>query len=238
MEKRNFILMLAVLGTASFFSPAFAEEQPRSVSVSGTGEVEAIPDAAFVGMAIEARDKKLASAQAEVDEKVSDFLKLVDKLGIDRKFVKTTGKTVRPEHRWDDKTRKQYLIGYYVSRQLQVDLRDLEKLGDLMHRAVEAGVNQVSPPQLRATNEQQLRREALAKAADDARANAAVLAAALDAKLGPVRQISAQDQMHLPQPRYRMAMAMESSADMAPEQTYETGQIKITATVNATFDLK
>lgn len=215
------------------------EEDRRSVSVSGAGEVEAVPDAAWVNMAIEARHKKAEVAQSEVDERVARFLKLVDSLDIDRKYVKTIGKSLRPEYRWDDKTRKQYLIGYYVSRQLQVDLRNLDQLGALMHRAVEAGVNQVSPPQLRATNERELRRMALAKAAADAQENAAVLAQALDARLGEVRQINAQHEVYHPQPSYRMAaMKMESSADMAAEQSYETGQIRFSTTVNATFDLR
>lgn len=232
---RSLILFLAL----SMSAVSFAEELPRTVSVTGTGEVETLPDAAWVNMAIEARDKKLISAQSEVDEKVASFLKLVDKLDIDRKFIRTTGKTVRPEYRWDDKTRKQYLTGYYVSRQLQVDLRELDKLGSLLHQAVEAGVNQVSAPQLRATNESKLRQLALAKAAQNAGENAGALAAALGAKRGAVQQINAHNQMHQPQPRYRMAaMSMESSADMAAEQSYETGQIKFVTTVNATFALE
>lgn len=225
-----FLLMLPVLSFA-------AETQIREVSVSGTGEVEVIPDAAWVSMSIEARHKQLDDAQSEVDQKVTSFLKLIDALKIDRKFVKTTGKTVRPEYRWEEKTRKQYLQGYYVSRQLQVDLRDLNKLGSLLHQAVEAGVNQVSPPQMRATNERELHRKALAKAAEDARANAAALAYSLGAKLGPVRNITAQQQMHYPQPRHRMA-AMEMSVKGDASQTYETGQIRITANVNASFDLE
>ena len=223
-------LFLPVMGLA-------AEDSPRHVSVAGQGEVEVIPDAAWVNMSIEARHKKLDAAQSEVDQKVASFLNLVDGLKIDRKFIKTTGKTVRPEYRWDDKTRKQYLQGYYVSRQLQVDLRDLAKLGALMHEAVEAGVNQVSPPQMRATNQRELHRKALAKAAEDARANAAALAYSLGAKLGPVRNITAQQQMHHPRPMYRAA-AMEMSAKSDASQTYETGQIRVTATVNASFDLE
>ncbi len=236
-----------VLGLAAVFLVACGsgpsadaqEPQPRSVSVSGVGEVEATPDAAYISMAIEARHKNLSAAQDEVDGKVKSFLKLVDDLDIDRKFVKTVGKNVRPEYEWDDKARKRHHIGYYVDRQLQVDLRDLDKLGALLHRAVESGVNQVSPPQLRSTQERELRRQALARAAEDAQANAEVLAKALDAKLGEVRQISAQNEVYHPQPVYRMAaMKMEAAGDMAAEQTYESGQIRFTTNVSATFDLK
>lgn len=219
------------------FTVLAAEPQLRTVDVTGQGEIEAIPDAAWIDMAIESRNRKLDIAQSEVAQRVASFLQLTDRIGVDRKYIRTTGKTVRPEYRWDEKTSRQYLIGYYVSRQLQVDLRDLDRLGDLMHQAVEAGVNNVSSPQLRATNERELQRQALALAAADAKANAQVLASSLGARLGEVRHINAHQQSHYPQPVYRMA-AMDASVKMEASQTYEAGQLRITAQVNASFMLE
>lgn len=240
MIRRFSFLLTACVLVFSFSGTASAEESAlRTVSVNGIGEIETLPDAAWITMGIEARHKKLDAAQLEVDQRVAQFLKLTDSLAIDRKYVKTTGKNVRPEYRWDDKTRKQYLIGYFVSRQLQVDLRNLDQLGALLHRAVDAGVNQVSPPQMRALNERALQRKALGRAAEDARANAAVLASSLGAKLGDVQQINANNRVHQPQPQYRMAaMSMDAAKEMAPEQSYESGQIKFTTTVTVTFELK
>ncbi|MDX1498123.1 MAG: SIMPL domain-containing protein, partial [Salinisphaeraceae bacterium] len=135
--------------------------------------------------------------------------------------------------------RKRYLDGYVVTRQLQVDLRDLDKLGPLMTRAVQAGVNQVNPPQFRATKQRDLQRQALARAAADAKANAQALANSLDVKLGDVLQINAQHQQHYPTPMPRMAMRMEAAQDMGgAEQSYETGQIRYTAQVSASFELR
>lgn len=233
---RYFILLTALFATTA---AAGIEDQPpvRSISVSGVGEVEALPDAAFVSMAIEARHKDLQVARNQVDGRVTAFLKLVDGLGIERKHVQTAGLHVRPEYRWEDKTRRRYLDAYHVSRQLQVDLRDLDKLGALMTRAVQAGVNQVHPPQFRASNERELRRQALARAAQDARANARVLADTLGVKLGPVRSLQAQQNEHYPRPRHQVA-AMRMEADSsAVEQSYEAGQIRLEASVNASFDI-
>ena len=66
--------------------------------------------------------------------------------------------------RWDEKDRKRVLLGYLVSRQVQVELRDLELLGTLLERAVDAGVNQVNDPVLDSSRRKQLEREAMAKA--------------------------------------------------------------------------
>ena len=45
--------------------------------------------------------------------------------------------------------RKQVLLGYIVSRQVEVEVRDLDQLGPLHRGAVSAGVNQVGDPAAR-----------------------------------------------------------------------------------------
>ncbi|MGB1581672.1 MAG: SIMPL domain-containing protein [Nevskiales bacterium] len=237
---RYLILIAALMSTAACAAePGASTQVERSISVSGLGEIEVIPDAAYVSMGIEARHQDLQKARDEVDKTVQTFLALTDKLDIDRKYVTTAGMNVRPEYRWEDKTRKRYLDAYVVTRQLQVDLRDLDKLGALMTRAVQAGVNQVNPPQFRATKERDLQRQALARAAADARANAEALANSLDVKLGELLRLDAQHQRHNPMPMPRVAMRMEAAADMSgAEQSYETGQIRYSAQVSASFELR
>ena len=104
------------------------------------------------------------------------------------------------------------LIGYYVSRQVEVDLRDLEKLGQLLERATDLGVNQVGDPRLDSSKRQELEREALAKAVVDARLNAEVIAKAAGAKLGTARTISANSEFTPPPMPMVRAMAMEAEA--------------------------
>ncbi len=233
----RFLLLTFTLFASVACADTAPTEPARLIAVSGSGEVEVMPDAAYISMGIEARHRDLQAARKDVDDRVAAFLRLTDKLDIDRKFVKSAGLNVQPEYRWEDKTRRRYLDGYIVSRQLQVDLRDLDKLGALMTRAVEAGINQVNPPHFRATNERELRRQALARAAEDARANARVLADTLGVKLGAVRSLNAQHDIHMPQPMHRMA-AMSMEADvMSGEQTYQSGQIRYTARVSANFDI-
>jgi uncharacterized protein YggE len=107
----------------------------------------------------------------------------------------------------------------------------------LMERAVSSGVNLVSGPEFGSSREDALRREALRRAALDARASAAALSEALGVKLGPLRRITAGSQGFEP-PVMPYAMAKMEGADAGgAAQTYQAGEINISAQVTTEFDL-
>jgi hypothetical protein len=212
-------------------------DRPRSVSVSGSGEVTAEPDLAHVTLGVEARRPTMAEARAEVARTVDRVLALTRDLRIDPKLVNATRVQVQPEYSWNEKDRQRVLLGYLVSRQVQVEVRDLEQLGPLLERAVDAGVNQVNDPVLDSSKRTSLEREAMAKAVEDARLNAETLAKAAAVRLGPVRMLSGASSAP-PMPMYRRGpMAMADAAAAPPEETYQPGEMKFSATVNAEYDL-
>jgi uncharacterized protein YggE len=231
-------IWFATILSAAFTSlPAFAadEARPRTVSVSGTGEVAAEPDLAHVTLGVEARKPALADARSEVSATVERVLALCKSLGIDPKRVNATRVQIQPEYSWNEKDRKRVLLGYLVSRQVQVELRDLEVLGTLLERAVDAGVNQVNDPVLDSSRRKDLERDALAKAVEDAGLNADTLARAAGATLGPVRTLNGATSAP-PVPMFRRQVAMADAA-MAPEASYQAGEMKFSASVNAEYDL-
>ncbi len=218
----------AALGTAN-------ADEVRKISVSGNGQVAAEPDRAIVSLGVEARKPKIDDARAEVARTIDAVLKLTRELKIDPKFVRATRVTVQAEYDWNNQNRERTLLGYLVARQVQVELRDLEKLGVLLERAVDLGANQVSDPQLDSSRRHELEREALSKAVEDARLNAEALARAAGAKLGAVRTLSASSDNVAPPVPLRMEMKVASSAN-APS-TYQSGEMTFNANVQAEYDL-
>jgi hypothetical protein len=211
------------------------EGRPRTVSVTGQGEVSARPDMARVTLGVEARRPTLAAARTEVTAAVDRVLALTRDLRIDPKFVNATRLQVQPEYSWNEKDRKRVLLGYMVSRQVEVELRDLDQLGPLLERAVDAGANQLGEAALDSTRRKELERQALSLAVKDAQANAEVLASAAGARLGPVRTLNASASAP-PMPMYRMAADMAVAA-APPEATYQAADMKFSATVAAEYDL-
>jgi uncharacterized protein YggE len=214
-----------------------ADEQIRTVTVSGTGFAEIEPDRATLQMSIIAKEPTVAAAQAQSANVTDKVLKMTDRMKIKRDQVDTTGASVRPDYRWNREKEEQELRGYIATRQITVVIKDLDKLGAVVEAAVEAGVNQVSPPQLDSSKRKDVEREALRVAAEDARKNAEVLAKSLDAVLGQVISIDARSNEPRPPVRYAANMrAMAAESDAA--ETYNAADLTFDAAVTVVFELK
>lgn len=211
-------------------------ERPRTISVSGQGEIQAEPDRALVTLGIEARKPKMEDARAEVTKTVDAVLKLTRDLKIDQKYVRTTRVNLQPEYNWEANAKERTLIGYFVSRQIEVDLRDLDKLGQLLEKSFDLGVNQVGDPRLDSSKRRDLEREALAKAVADAKLNAEAVAKAAGARIGPPRTISASSSFAPPpMPMMKVQAMRAGAADSAG--SYQSGQMGFNGTVQVEYDL-
>jgi uncharacterized protein YggE len=231
------LALLAVTGALLLPLAATAEDapRPRAVSVQGEGRVSAAPDEARVGLAVQARSPDLATAREDVNARTAAVLAHLEDLAIPAGDISAPGLTLRPEYRWDKAREQQVLQGYLVQRRIDVRLTELGRLGVLIEGAADAGANEVSPPVLGHSGEAGLRREALAAAAADARANAEALAGSLGVTVGPVRSL---ETLQGPRPRPMASEMMLRSADAAPAaETYVTGDLVFESRVNATFDL-
>jgi len=221
---------------ASVQTIAAEADRPRVISVSGQGEVQAEPDHALVTLGVESRKPKLDDARADVSKTVDAILKLTRDLKIDTKYVRSTRVNVQPEYNWENGARARNLIGYVVSRQVEVELRDLEKLGTLLEKATDLGVNQLGDPRLDSSKRRDLEREALAKAVEDAKLNAEAVAKAAGAKVGGARTISASSGYSAPpMPMAASKVMMARAGDAA--QTYQSGQMSFTGNVQIEYDL-
>lgn len=211
-------------------------ERPRLLAVSGQGEVQAEPDRALVTLGVESRKPKLADARAEVAKTIDAVLKLTRELKLEEKYVRSTRVNVQPEYNWDNNARERNLIGYFVSRQVEVELRDLDKLGQLLEKATDLGVNQLGDPRLDSSKRRDLERQALAKAVEDARLNGEAIAKAAGARLGPAHTISASSGFVAPPMPQMRVKAMSAEAGDA-SQSYQSGQMSFTGNVQIEYDL-
>ena len=148
MNLKHTLLPLLLILSLGACMPSQAhdgqESLPRIINVNGKAEIKAAPDRARVTLGVEARAKELASARTEVDQAVKNILNMLDnKLDIDKKYIKSAQLITRPEYNYNS-SRKRNLIGYYASRSVEVDLHDLEKLGELMHEATELGITNMN----------------------------------------------------------------------------------------------
>ncbi|MCC5795140.1 MAG: SIMPL domain-containing protein [Chromatiales bacterium] len=226
-------LLMPLIAALSLAPSAFAAEAPGGLRITGSAELAVMPDRAHLLMAVQQRGPEMAAARARVVEVSRQFLALADRLGIAEEKVSTSGLNIRPEWRWDQQRQEQVFSGYFVQRELRVELADLDQLGELIEAALELGVNEVYPAQLDTSRRRELEREALALAAADARESALHLARGLGLRPGRVLSVEALGPVGPgPMPRAR-AMLAEDAAE-----TYRTGEIVIGARVSVEFALE
>jgi len=234
-------LLATAISTAVLLSTSFsvaAAEQERLVAVTGSGEVMVKPDRARLSLAAESLNADVKVAEASVNSVVRAYLVAARTLGTKDEQISTAGVSLSPEYVWDEKARRQELVGYRARREINVVIADLDKLGDYILRATEVGVTHVSSPQLESSRSASLTELAMVNAAIDARAKAKLLADTLGMKLGAVRSLRVNDYAPPPVPMKAMAMRAEAAGDSGnQEMGLAAGEIKYTSSVSVEFDL-
>ncbi|NKF21204.1 SIMPL domain-containing protein [Solimonas marina] len=240
MKKIAWLMPITLLLCSAAHAADPADTPPRTVSVDGQGEVSVQPDRAQLSLAVDAVDPDLKKAETKVNAVVRAYLADARKLGAADKDISTAGISVSPEYVWDNDAKQQKLVGYRARRDINITVTQLDRLGDFVLQATEAGVNHVNSPVLESSRADALRREALAQAATDARDKARLLADTLGMKLGAVRSLNANDsEARPPVPMMMMAKAARApAADSGnSEMGFASGEIKYSANVSAQFDL-
>jgi uncharacterized protein YggE len=109
----------------------------------------------------------------------------------------------------------------------------MEKVGEFLDKAVALGVSSFSGLMYESSTQREQERDALAKAAADARSRADVLAKQLGATVGRAMTIS--ESVNNPSPMVMRGAMMDAASAAAPMMT---GELAITAQVTVSFELK
>ena len=214
-------------------------DDKRTVSVSGEGVVRAEPDQATVrfGMVTRAEDpeeaRRLNAAAAR------DAMNAVRALGIEERKMRLETLRLQPAREYDPQTRRYNDVGFEATRQVVVEVEDLEALPSLITQVVQQGANRLDGISYALKNRSAARNEALQKAMGDAQEKAQLMAGTLGEEVGNVLTINEQS-FSFPQPVIRMAqadMAVSKGAEAEPD-AYAAGEIEVRAIVQVVFLLK
>ncbi|MBI3792211.1 MAG: SIMPL domain-containing protein [Gemmatimonadetes bacterium] len=168
-------------------------EATPQVVVSGRGEVRVTPDRALLSLTVETRRPTAAAASQEnarLQRLVFDTLRAAGIAAVD---LSTTDYSVAPEQRWNQQKQQSELLGYIVRNTIRVRILNLELVGRVIDAALSKGSNQVSSLEFSASNVESSRRQALALAVEQARADAEVMAKAAGGSIAGLLEISSID---------------------------------------------
>ena len=213
-------------------------EVKNTISVSGTGEIWTKPDLVLIDFSVVGEKKTVIEAMAENTKKMNSVIEAIKSQGVEEKDLKTTNFSISPRYEWYEKSEiypagKRVLVGYEVNQTLQVKIRDLTKIGNIIQVATEAGANQVGDLRFMIDKQDELKSQARKEAIEKAKVMAKEIAGQLGVKLVKITNFSENATAPIPYP-YFMERAMGGGAETPQIQT---GENKIEVQVSITYEI-
>ena len=208
-------------------------EIPRTISVSGTGSAEAIPDLLTLTIGVECRRDNVAAAYLDAGSAGTAITASLRDRDVADRDITTTGLNVRAEVNWQE-GRGQTVTGYLASSTLNVRIRALAASPDIIAAAVAAGGDDVRLHGLVLGFADPSSVEARARDAawNNALATAQHYAALAGASLGQVVSVTQQPGIQPPVP-----MAAMQRVAATESLTVEAGEASISTAVGVIWEL-
>lgn len=178
------VLALAIILSAC--SVAGAGRAQRTISVTGTGTARLTPDIAVVTLGVQTQDEQVAKAVQDNNVRAFRVTDAVKAAGVAAADIQTSDFSVYSQAVFDPQGNATGEVFYVVSNTLTFTLRDISKLGDLLQVALESGANTVQNVSYSVADPSEALDKARLEAIQDAHDQAAQLASATGAELGPI----------------------------------------------------
>lgn len=245
-----FLLIQSVKALKEFKFVGSGVSASNTISVSGMGEVFAVPDRATFTVTVREEAKEVADAQEAATKKTNDIISYLKGAGVEEKDIKTVSYNVNPKYEYSQGVCTQYscppskqtLTGFEVYQSIEVKVQDPKKAGDLLSGVGSKGASEVSGLSFTIEDEDMLKTDAREMAIQEARAKAEQLADQLGVEV--VRVVGFyEDSYGYPTPYYgkggvMMDVAMSARAEAAPAPELPTGENKIVSNVNITYEIR
>jgi uncharacterized protein len=229
------LLLLAVAGGFAQDTPA-VPTQPNTVYVGANGEFEAAPDTAKIQFNISVQDDSSQAAYQRASKNVEQVREVLRANGIDPKAATIGFLSVQPVYEWKP---KQKVIGYRVTTDVTLKLKDFTKVGPITQQLADANVSESQTLNYTLENMDEAKDKAVEDAYRRARSLAESLARASGKTLEGLSYASIDTfENQRPVPRMMAMAAKVNAAAPAPTEEFTPQTVTVTAHVNALFNMK
>ncbi len=242
MKSLSFLFASAVLLAGS---SAVAQEHPsvtaqsNSVYVGADGKYEAAPDTAQIDFNVSVQEDTSAVAFEHASRNVDQVRQVMRANGIDPQAAKIGFLSVQPMY--DYRNPKQKVIGYRVTTDVTLKLKDFSKVAPITQQLSDANVSESLSLSYTLANIDDAKNKAVEDAYRRARNSADTLARSAGRTLGDLSYASVDtfEAPHIVPRMMRPMAAMAAAAPTpAPNEEFTPQTVTVTAHVNALFNLK
>jgi hypothetical protein len=239
MKSPLIFLTLCILTAASFAQehPAVTA-LPNSVYVGADGKFEAAPDTAVIQFNISVQDDTPQNTYQHASKDAEKVREVLRANGIEPKAATIGFFAVQPAYEY--KNGKAKVIGYRVTTNVTLKLKDFSKVGAITQQLADANVSEAQTLTYALENIDEAKNKAVEDAYRRARNSADAIARASGRTVGELSYASVDtfENPRIVAPRMARAMSATANAAPAPTEEFTPQNATVTAHVNALFNLK
>ena len=209
-------------------------ENLKTISLTGAGSASAQADQATVNLGVQVISELANEAIAENAETMTAVIDAIKALGVSEDNIITTSYSVYPQYDWTEEGR--VFTGYSVTNLVQVTVKDLDIVGDVIDAAAVAGANQINGIsfELSDAKREELKTNAYVAALGDAQDKADVIAETLGLTITGVQSVT--EYSYTPVRSYEVyeeTMAMDGAKSFSTPIV--SGELSVTVSVHIVF---
>ena len=213
---------------------------PAMLSLTGEGPIRAKPDMATLSLGVVAEAATARDALAENTARMAEIIAALRAEGIESRDLQTADFSIDPRYSEPPRTPDAQpftpkIVGYSVRNSLTVRIRDLERTGALLDKAVTLGANSISGPNFTVADPSALEDAARKAAMRDARRKADLYAEAAGVTLARILRID--EAGNFSPPPMPMARAMKAEAFDAAVPI-ESGELAMSARIAVSWEIE
>lgn len=246
---------VAVAGWIFYQFNALPQNAPHEISVSGDGKAFIKPDVAMVSLGVHTQAPKSQDAVNQNNDKMNAVIKAIKDLGVKDEDIQTTSYSLNPVYGsvrgpipmgmnsavgapsfYPYPGIQNTVVAYSLDQQVEVKIRNFDKINDILDKATASGANTVGGLQFTLDNPEVARSQARAKAIEAARQKLQDIAKESGLSVGKLVNVS-EGYNNYPQPMYAGAMAKDSLGTTTSPQI-QTGQQEVDSTVTLTYQVR
>lgn len=209
------------------------------LSVNGRGQVSLAPDIAYVTIGVHTEAGDVSQAVSQNADQVADVMTALADMGVAREDMQTSNFSLYTGDKYDPASGLSIGKNYIVENTVNITVRDLANMGNLLDGAVSAGANSIWGVTFDLEDKDAALVEARDMALEDAVSEAQALAGAASITLGDIVSLSYTDTGYY-SPYYGMVgMGGGGGGDAAGATTsIVPGLITVGAEVYVTYSIK
>ncbi len=217
---------------------------PTTISVTGEGEVNAVPDIGEFSFTVTGKGEDASGAQADSTKKMEAIMTYLKEAGVEEKDIKTEYYNLYPKYRYEEQPCRVGMYcppgepiedGFEVTQTVRVKARAIDKAGDLIAGVGGQGATNLSGLSFTIDDTSALKDEARTAAIEDAKAKANVLAKQLGVRIVEMTGYYEDEGYYPPAPYYGMGGDMAMEAKAYDEAIVPTGENTVTSQVTITY---